>query len=80
MLMPLTDIQRNVFNALANYYVEHDFPPTARELARAVGKATVSNELAALRKKGWALKLENQHVRNTCPSSEALEKLNKEDS
>jgi SOS-response transcriptional repressor LexA len=74
MLMPLTEKQRKVFEALADYYIEHDFPPTARELAGIVGKTTVSNELTALRKKGWALRLD-LHVRNTYPSDEALEKL-----
>lgn len=72
MLMPLTPPQREVFDALRQYCSQHDYPPTTRELADATGRKTISNELTAIRKKGWAMKIEGVHNRSTIPTEEAL--------
>lgn len=75
MLLPLTDVQKNVFNCLARLFVKENYPPTAREIAEVAGMKTVSGELLALRKKGWAEKIENVHARSTKPTDEALEQF-----
>ena len=77
MLLPLTPPQQEVFDALANYCDQHDYPPTTRELAEATGRKAISNELQAVRKKGWAEKIEGMHNRSTVPTEEALEAIGK---
>ena len=72
MLLPLTDAQRKVYEALVDLYQEKGYPPSAREISERVGRAGVSSELKALRRKGWAKKLEGVHHRSTVPSEEAM--------
>jgi SOS-response transcriptional repressor LexA len=75
MLLPLTEIQNNVFVALQAYVEQHGYPPTIPELSKIVGKTNVGGELVVLRKKGWATKIEGQGKRSTIPSEEALDKV-----
>jgi SOS-response transcriptional repressor LexA len=75
MLLPLTQIQNDVFVALQGYVEQHGYPPTIPELSEKVGKKNVGGELVALRKKGWATKIEGHGKRSTIPSDEALDKV-----
>jgi SOS-response transcriptional repressor LexA len=75
MLLPLTSVQQNVFDCLAKLFIKESYPPTAREIAAIAGMKTVSGELVALRKKGWAEKVENVHARSTKPTDEAIERF-----
>ena len=77
MLLPLTDIQKKVFDSLACLFIKESYPPTIREIAAVAGMKTVAGELVALRKKGWAEKVENVHARSTKPTDEAIERFNK---
>jgi len=72
MLMPLTEIQNQVFEALHRFIDQYRYPPTVIELSKAVGKANVGGELVALRKKGWVTKLEDVGMRANIPTSAAL--------
>lgn len=74
MLLPLTDVQNEVFKALQAFMKEHDYPPTTAELSKLVGKKNVGGELLALRKKGWAEKIEGGK-RSTVPTQEAIKKF-----
>jgi SOS-response transcriptional repressor LexA len=74
MLLPLTEPQRKVFDALVEIFIETGYPPSSREIAEKVGKVSVSSEVQALRRKNWAIKLEGVHRRSTVPSEEAMER------
>jgi len=79
MLLPLTEKQRVVFDAFADFYNINDYPPTQQEVSNAVNKASVSGELKALRKKGWLTSVDNLSRRNIIPTDEALQKSLQQD-
>lgn len=54
--MPLTARQREVFDVIASSIRERGYPPSTREIGRAIGSTstnTVAGHLAALERKGW---------------------------
>ena len=58
-IRPLTDQQRKVLRFVDDFSQENGFPPTMREIGRAVGLANVSavrGHLSALEKKGYIAK------------------------
>lgn len=75
MLLPLTSNQEKVFVSFFEFYLKNQYPPTQTEVATSVGKAMVSNEVQALKKKGWLLTIEGVGRRNTTPSEEAMERF-----
>jgi SOS-response transcriptional repressor LexA len=79
MLLPLSKGQEEVFNALAAYFTEHEYPPTAAELAEITHKTNVGNQLKYLKKKGWVDEIKGIKVRSNKPTEEALEKFSKKD-
>jgi hypothetical protein len=74
MLLPLTQNQEKVFMTFFDFYLKNQYPPTQIEVAVAVGKAMVSNEVQALKKKGWLSTIEGVGRRNTTPTEEAMER------
>jgi repressor LexA len=57
--MGLTDIQKRVFQYIENFIMEHGYPPTVREVARAFGyrsPLSAKQHIDALVKKGYLRK------------------------
>lgn len=79
MLLPLSKVQEEVFNALAAYFTEHKYPPTSAELAEITCKTNVGSQMTYLKKKGWVDEIEGIKVRSNKPSEEALERFSKKD-
>tara|TARA_R110001583_G_scaffold186189_1_gene346781 strand:+ start:9887 stop:10147 length:261 start_codon:yes stop_codon:yes gene_type:complete len=79
MLLPLTEKQKVVFEALTQLYTENSYPPTQAEISDYVKKSAVSGEIRALRQKGWLEKLEHLSRRNIVPTEEAFKRFTQKD-
>ncbi len=53
-MTPLTPRQRDIFNWIAQFIVDHEYPPTVREIGHAFENTpTVVWHLKMMRHKGW---------------------------
>jgi DNA-binding MarR family transcriptional regulator len=79
VLPPLTDKQAKCLEFILNFFAEHRYYPTQREVAEEmdIRSNTAAMYLAPLIQKGYLLRGPKGHRRNISLTNEALERLQK---